>query len=128
MITIKVSISSLLLLFSFTGCKGQNPFGNELLMMEKEIAIPAVTGRIDHMAFNLKDKVLYVAALGNNTVEVIDLVKGAAIASIKGIGEPQGIAYIPEQNEIAVASGGNGDCVFFNAATFENVATVHLAR
>src|SRR5215203_6988932 len=126
MITIKVSISSLLLLFSFTGCKGQNPFGNELLMMEKEIAIPAVSGRIDHMAFNLKDRVLYVAALGNNTVEVVDLLKGTVIKTIKGIEEPQGIAFIPEQNEIAIASGSNGDCVFLNAGTFEIISTIHL--
>lgn len=89
--------------------------------------MPGVSGRIDHMAINLKDKVLYMAALGNNTVEVIDLNKGAVIRSIKGIEEPQGIAYIPEQNEFAVASGGNGDCVFFNAATFARVATVSLA-
>jgi DNA-binding beta-propeller fold protein YncE len=48
------------------------------------------------------------------------------IHSIKGIEEPQGIAYLPEQNEIAVASGDKGDCVFINAATFEAVATIHL--
>jgi DNA-binding beta-propeller fold protein YncE len=85
-----------------------------------------VSGRIDHMAVNLKDKVLYMAALGNNTVEVIDLEKGVVIKSIKGVEEPQGIAYIPEQNEVAVASGGNGDCVFFDASSFKIVATVHL--
>ena len=89
--------------------------------------MPAVIGRIDHMAINLKDKVLYMAALGNNTVEVIDLNKGAVIKSIKAVEEPQGIAYIPEQNEFAVASGANGDCVFFDASTFKNVATIHLA-
>ncbi|MBO9681762.1 MAG: YncE family protein [Flavisolibacter sp.] len=108
-------------------CHGQQPFGADLLTLEKEIQMPAVKGRIDHMAINLKDKMLYVAALGNNTVEAIDLNKGIVIRSIKGVEEPQGIAYLPEQNEIAVASGGNGDCVFFNAATLERVATVHLS-
>lgn len=89
--------------------------------------MPSVKGRIDHMAVNVKDKVVYVAALGNNSIEVIDLNKSSVLQSIKGVEEPQGIAYLPEQNEIAVASGGNGDCVFFNASTFERVATVHLA-
>jgi WD40 repeat protein len=78
------------------------------------------------MAVNLNDRILYVAALGNNTVEVIDLVSGRIICSIKGIAEPQGIAYIPEQNEIAVSSGKNGDCVFFDATSFDQVANVHL--
>jgi DNA-binding beta-propeller fold protein YncE len=115
-----------LLLWSFVSCKGQQPFGTELLKLQKEIPMPTVKGRIDHMAFNLKDKVLYVAALGNNTVEVIDLNKGTLVKSINGVEEPQGIAYLPEQSEIAVASGGNGNCVFFNGATFERVAEVHL--
>jgi DNA-binding beta-propeller fold protein YncE len=120
-------IIQLLLVICFSNCKGQTTFGEDKLKLEKTIEMPEVKGRIDHMAFNLKDKVLYMAALGNNTVEVIDLQKGAVIQSIKGVEEPQGIAYIPEQNEVAVASGGNGDCVFFDASTFKKVATVHLA-
>jgi DNA-binding beta-propeller fold protein YncE len=96
------------------------------LKLEKEIPMPGIKGRIDQMAVNLKANVVYMAALGNSKVEVIDLKKGAVIKSLSGIDEPQGIAYISEQNEIAVASGGNGDCVFFNAASFEKVATVHL--
>lgn len=119
-------MKTLIILFSFLSCNGQQPFGTNLLKLEKEISMPGVKGRIDHIAVNLKDRMLYVAALGNNSVEVISLDKGAVIKSIKGVEEPQGIAYIAEQNEIAVASGGNGDCVFFNASTFEKIATIHL--
>ncbi len=122
----RLIIIQLSLIVCFTNCKGQANFGADKLKLEKVIEMPAVKGRIDHMAINLKDKVLYMAALGNNTVEAIDLQKGSVIRSIKGVDEPQGLAYIPEQNEIAVASGGNGDCVFYNAATFEKVAAIHL--
>lgn len=89
--------------------------------------MPDVNGRIDHMAFNPKNQILYVAALGNNSVEVIDLKNDTAVHSIKNVKEPQGIAYLPDQNEIAVASGGNGDCDFFNASTFQKVASIHLS-
>jgi DNA-binding beta-propeller fold protein YncE len=123
----KSGITFLFCIICITGCRGQETFGTEHLKLEKTIEMPAVNGRIDHMAVNLKDKVLYMAALGNNTLEVIDLNKGAVIKSIKGVEEPQGIAYIPEQNEFVVASGANGDCVFFDASTFKNVATIHLA-
>jgi len=126
-IQMKSIITGLVCICFLTACKGQTQFGQDKLKVEKVIEMPGVAGRIDHMAINLKDNTLYVAALGNNTVQAIDLNKGTIIRSIKGIDEPQGIAYIPEQNEIAVASGGNGDCVFFNAATFERVATIHLA-
>lgn len=109
-----------------TDCRGQKSFGTEKLKLVKEIPMPGVKGRIDHMAFNSKDQVLYVAALGNNTVEAIDLKNGATVHSIKDIQEPQGIGYLRDQDEIAVASGGNGDCIFYDASTFEKVAVVHL--
>ncbi|GAC1449311.1 MAG: hypothetical protein NVSMB7_11310 [Chitinophagaceae bacterium] len=89
--------------------------------------MPDVKGRIDHMDINLKDQVVYVAALGNNTVEVVDLRKGKVIHSIKNLDEPQGVSYIPEHQEIFVANGGNGDCYFYNAHSFEKVATIHLS-
>lgn len=123
----KLKLHYVLFICSVTGCNGQDKFGEDKLTLEKVIELPGVRGRIDHMAVNLKDKVLYVAALGNNTVEAIDLQKGTLLRSIKGVDEPQGLAYIPEQNEIAVASGDNGDCVFYNATTFQKAATVHLA-
>lgn len=122
----RLIIIQLALIICFCNCNGQTQFGQNKLKIEKVIEMPDVKGRIDHMAINLKHNVLYVAALGNNSVEVIDINKGVVVRSIKGIEEPQGIAYLPEQNEIAVASGGNGDCVFFNASTFENVAIIHL--
>jgi len=39
------------------------------------ISMPNVTGRIDHLAFDIKRQVIFVAALANNTIEVADLKK-----------------------------------------------------
>ncbi len=75
-------------------CKSQPGFGQELLKLEKEIALPSVKGRIDHIDINVKDQIAYVAALGNNTVEVVDLKKRLVLHSITGLSEPQGVAYI----------------------------------
>lgn len=97
------------------------------LKLEKAIALPSVKGRIDHMDVNMKDRIVYMAALGNNSVEVVDIVKGIVLHSIKAFNEPQGVAYIPQQKEIFVANGGNGDCYFYNANSFEKTATIHLS-
>lgn len=121
LITILVCINFL------ASCKGQQSFGTNYLKLEKTIEMPGVSGRIDHMAINLKAQVVYMAALGNNTVEVIDLRNGAVIHSIAGLDEPQGIAFIPEHNEVVVANGGNGNCVFYNAADYSIITTLHLA-
>ena len=45
----------------------------EPLRFVDTIPLPGVEGRIDHMALDIAGQRLFVAALGNNTVEVVDL-------------------------------------------------------
>jgi len=123
---IDLSLAFIFFLSCFMGCKGQKPFGTEHLSLEKIIEMPEVKGRIDHMAINLKNNIVYIAALGNNTVEVVDLDKGLLVHTIKGLDEPQGICYISGSNEIAVANGGNGQCVFYSASTYAVVSAIDL--
>jgi DNA-binding beta-propeller fold protein YncE len=121
------ALSVLLPLCNFLiSCKAQPTFGTNYLKFEKVIVMPGLKGRIDHMDVNLKDKTVYIAALGNNTVEVVDIGSGKLVHSIKGLDEPQGVGYIPQTNEILIANGGNGDCYFYNAASFLQTAVVHL--
>ena len=46
------------------------------LRMVQTIPLPHVEGRIDHLAVDLHGQRLFVAALGNNTLEVLDLTAG----------------------------------------------------
>ena len=60
-----------------------------------------MTGRIDHLAYDAVRQRLFVAALGNNTVEVIDTAKGEHLRSLTGFHEPQGLATVADLNAIA---------------------------
>jgi hypothetical protein len=111
-------------LFSVTSCHAQQEFGKRLLSLEKEIKLPGVKGRIDHIDINIQDQIAYVAALGNNTVEVVDLKKGVVLHSITGLDEPQGLAYISKHHEIFIANGGTGECFFYNAITFQKTGGI----
>jgi len=91
------------------------------LKLTKTIALPGVEGRIDHFAFDAAGERLFVCALGNNTVEVLDLRKGERIHSITGLGAPQGIVYIPELNRIFVANDKGGICKIYDGKSFEAV-------
>src|SRR5437870_6259562 len=91
------------------------------LKLTKTIALPGVEGRIDHFAIDASGERLFVCALGNNTVEVLDLRKGERIHSITGLGAPQGIAYIPELNRIFVANDKGGICKIYDGKSFEAV-------
>ena len=57
----------------------------------EEIPLPNVGGRIDHFTFDAKRKRVVGAALGNNTVEVVDTFSGRDIHSISGAAAPQGL-------------------------------------
>lgn len=69
------------------------------------IAMPDVKGRIDHFAIDVKGQRLFLAALGNNTVEVLDIAGNKHLKSLPGFGEPQGIAYLAQANRVYVANG-----------------------
>jgi DNA-binding beta-propeller fold protein YncE len=85
------------------------PFAQGPLILLRSIDLPHVEGRIDHMAFDPVAQRLFVAALGNNTVEVLDVKAGVHFKSVPGFREPQGIAVLPDANAVAVANGqGDG--------------------
>ncbi|HTM92817.1 MAG TPA: hypothetical protein VL095_10375 [Flavisolibacter sp.] len=69
---------SIILSLSFFACKGQKNFGSGQLTLKRSIPLN-VSGRIDHIDVNLKQQVIYVASLGNNSLEVVDLNEGKVI-------------------------------------------------
>src|SRR5216117_738539 len=89
--------------------------------LKQTIPLPGVEGRIDHLALDAASDRLFVCALGNNTVEVVDLRKGVRVHSITGFGAPQGIAYIPELNRIFVANDKGGICKIYDGKSFQAV-------
>src|SRR6266481_1122257 len=95
--------------------------GNAPLQLKQTISLSGVEGRIDHMALDAASDRLFVCALGNNTVEVLDLHKGERFHSITGLGAPQGIAYIPELNRIFVANDKDGICKIYDGKSFKTV-------
>src|SRR5438552_1389551 len=100
--------------------------GNPPLRMVQTIPIPGVEGRIDHLSVDLKGQRLFIAALGNNTLEVVDLAQGKRIGSITGLREPQGVVYIPELDQVVVANGKDGTVRTFDAKSFITVSSIML--
>ncbi len=88
------------------------------------IALPAVKGRIDHFGVDLKQQRLFVAALGNDTLEVIDVKSGRRERSLAGFGEPQGVLYLPEFNRIYVANGSANRVDILDGASLARIKGV----
>jgi DNA-binding beta-propeller fold protein YncE len=90
------------------------------LRLEKRITLH-VEGRIDHMAADVKGNRLFMAALGNNTVEVIDLAAGTVTRSLKGFHEPQGVYYWAAGDRLYVANGQSGNLDVLDGHTFTQI-------
>src|SRR5579862_9399222 len=60
------------------------------LVLTDAISTPGLVGRFDHFGFDGKNR-LFVAALGNNSVEVIDISARVRERSLSGIPRPQGV-------------------------------------
>src|SRR5882672_9503524 len=101
-------------------------FGQEssVLSLKAQIPLPKVNGRIDHLSVDVKGQRLFVAAVENHTLEVIDLKSGQRVHTIADLAEPQGVFYDVSTNRLFVACGSDGATKIFDGATFQVLATV----
>src|SRR3954464_1077837 len=88
------------------------------------VRLPGIEGRIDHMALDVSGQRLFVAALGNNSVEVVDLISHKVVHSIRSLREPQGVAFLDDLMVIAVASGEDGTVRLFDAKSYRSTGVI----
>jgi DNA-binding beta-propeller fold protein YncE len=80
--------------------------GPPALTEAQVVPLPGVERRIDHMALAPVAKWLYVSALGNHSLEVIDVGTGTRVASLPNVDEPQGVAVVSSARTVVAARGG----------------------
>jgi hypothetical protein len=97
---------------------------NQPLRLEKIIELPDVKGRIDHLSVDVKGQRLFVSALGNNTVEVIDIKAGKRVKTISGLQDPQGVLYVPASDRLYVANAKDGSVRIFDGSSYAPLKTL----
>lgn len=96
------------------------------LQLEDKIPLGDVRGRIDHMAVDLVRHRLFVAALGNDSLAVVDLTSKRLDRLIGGLPEPQGVAYDRATDTLYVANAGDGSVRFFNNGDLSAIGQIEL--
>src|SRR5712672_2950819 len=66
----------------------------QALRLVQTIPLPGITGRLDHIGVDLEQKRLFVAALPNNTLEVVDLAAGKVTKSLTGFKDTQDALFL----------------------------------
>jgi hypothetical protein len=116
-----VAVLALAIAGSLSAAPASAPDGG--LRAVGQIELPGVEGRIDHFAIDLEHRRLYVAALGANEVEVVDLEAGRRVARLQGLPEVQGLAFAQASQRLFVAVGGSGQVLAFEHD--KQVASAH---
>jgi hypothetical protein len=91
------------------------------ITLRTRIPLPGVYGRLDHYGWDSKRGRLLVAALGNDTVEIVG--DWRRRHTITGLEHPQAVLYVPGVDRIAV-SAQSGKLRFYDAATYAHVKTL----
>ena len=113
---------ALFLLFAGVAHTQESPF----LSLAARIELPNVNGRIDHFSVDLHGHRLFVSALGNHTVEVVDVLSGKHLRALSGLAEPQGVYYDPSTKRLFIACAQDGAVKIYDADGFQLLETVKL--
>ncbi len=97
------------------------------LHLVQTLPLPGAVGRIDHMATDTNSNRMFVAALGNDSVAVIDLQEGKVIHIIRGLSEPQGVVFVPRTGTLYVSNGGDGHVNSFDSSSYKLTWSVEFS-
>jgi DNA-binding beta-propeller fold protein YncE len=92
------------------------------LVLTEAIPLAGVQGRFDHFGWDHQNR-LFVSALGNNTVEVIDISARLLVHTITGVPRPQGVVFSPETKQLFVGSS-QGRLYIFDGTTFNLIKSI----
>jgi DNA-binding beta-propeller fold protein YncE len=96
----------------------------DLLVQAGTIPLPAVKGRIDHMDLDAAGGRLFIAALGNDTLEVVDVQQNRHLRSLGGFGNPQGVVHAAAPVRLFVASGSGNRVDILDAASLAPIRRI----
>jgi DNA-binding beta-propeller fold protein YncE len=96
------------------------------LTLEFHVPLPGVSGRIDHLAVDQQGQRLFVAALGNNTVEAVDLTRHQSEGQLTKARHPQGLAYLSQSGRLVIAAADDPVVQFFDMRARKVIAQATL--
>jgi YVTN family beta-propeller protein len=99
------AIFFLLILVFAPPIKAQNSTPLKLITT---VPLPDLVGDLEFFASDLKGNRLFLCAEDSKKVEVFNLRTGQRIHTITGFGQPHGIVFLPDSEQLIVSDGGHG--------------------
>ena len=99
-----------------------------LLRLVIPIPLPDVRGRLDHLSLDVQNQRLFLAALRNDSVEVLDLARSLQARSLPRLSNPQGVLYLPGPNRLHVANARDGSVRIYDGASLAVLQSVPYGK
>lgn len=100
---------------------------NVTVRITDSMALPNVGQRFDHMSIDIPAQSVFIAARGNNSVYVADLITEGISHIITGLNEPQGVYYDQTYNRLYVSNGGDGTVDVFDVSNYHLVKVLNFS-
>ncbi len=96
------------------------------LTFVRAIPLHGVHGRIDHLALDPATDRLFVAAMENGTIEVVDLKKEIIVHSVRGLSAPKDILHLPGSKQLVVANSGDNTVRVYQDSDYKEQTRLQL--
>jgi DNA-binding beta-propeller fold protein YncE len=83
------------------------------------IPLANLEGPLQHLAVDIKGQRIFLAATGNNSIEVYDAQRLTHLATISGLAQPQDLAFLPESGNLLVSNGADGSLRTYDGQTLK---------
>lgn len=94
------------------------------LRQVQDLPLPGGTNRLDYQTIDPAARRLYVAHLGDGSVEVVDLGKQAVVGTITGTSSAHGVALAPDRHTLLATSSATNEVVFVDTASLKETGRV----
>ena len=97
------------------------------LQLLQSIPLKNIVGRLDHLAVDLTQKKLFLAAFANNSLISASLVSGTVIKSIGNLSQPQGVLLVPGSSTVYLSNGGDGSLDAFDSNSLSIIRRISFS-
>jgi YVTN family beta-propeller protein len=100
-----------------TACSGPGPASSLPLTPVQDIPVPGAASRLDYQALDAGAKRLYIAHLGDGTIHVVDLARGAVVGTMAGTPSVHGVTLAPDRHVLLAAVSATNEVAIIDTNT-----------
>lgn len=117
----RLAVPAVLAAVALAGCSGpgQAPASSLPLKQVQDIALPGGATRLDYQSIDAAAHRLYIAHLGDGTVEAVDLDKAAVAGTVPDVPSAHGVTVAPDRHTLLAAASGTNEVALIDTSTLK---------